>query len=251
MNIDIDIASLIEPFNLSADDVNEIVDYTIKEVTTRFASALELEANRTLKSARLDYISNIQVIDEGFARAAVVLTGSLPNAIEQGEGSYDMKPGLLNGPNAKMTASGVKYNTIPFSWGTPGALQENFSNVMPEQVHAIIKSKPVRDGYNSSEGVKRGELPLLFQQREVKKIKVPGTNVIQQYQHKHSVYEGIRKQQDNVTKQNRYMSFRRVSENSNPLSWIHPGHEKLDLFGKTLSNFDAPKIIGEILDEIF
>lgn len=248
MNIQIDVSSLIEPFNLSQDDVNDLIDYTVKEITARFANALEIEANNSLGDARLDYISNIRVIDEGFAKGAVMLTGFLPNALEQGKDSYDMKPFLLNGPHAKVGADGKKFNTIPFSWGTPGTLSENFSNTMPDGVYEVAKNKPIREGRNSSVGIAKDELPKQFQEPQVKKIKLPGTNSIVDYQHKHSIYEGIRKERDHVTKQNRYTSFRRVSENSDPNAFIHPGFERHDLFGKTLSSFDIPGEIGKIID---
>lgn len=251
INIQIDVTSLIEPFHLSEDDVNDLVDYTVKEITTRFASALEIEANNSLGDARLDYTSNINVVDEGFAKGAVILTGFLPNSIEQGVGPYDLKPGLLNGPSAKIGADGSRYNTIPFTWGTPGTLSENFSNTMPEEVYDIAKSKPIRIGRNTSSGITKDELPQRFQEPQSKKIVLPGSNAIVDYQHKHSIYEGIRKEKDSVTKQNRYTSFRRVSDHSDLSSFIHPGFEKKDLFGKTLINFDINKIIGEILDEIF
>lgn len=251
MTINIDPSPLIDAYSLSDSDVRDLIDYTVKEVTARFAMALEVEANNTLQKSRLEYISNINVVDEGFAKGAVVLTGELANNIESGKEAYDLKPFFLNGPNAKQGKNGSKYNTIPFTHGTPNALPENFSNIMPEEVYEVAKNKPIREGKNSSEGIKKSELPLKFQQPQVKKIQMPGTNAIVEYQHKHSIHEGIRKQKDSVTKQNSYVSFRRVSEKSDPSSWIHPGFEKRDLFGKTLSTFDVPRIVGEILDEVF
>ncbi len=43
-----------------------------------------------------EYISNIVVVDDGFAKASVVLLGQMPNLIEEGNQEWDMKPGLLN-----------------------------------------------------------------------------------------------------------------------------------------------------------
>lgn len=245
ISINFDPQPLIDAYSLSDEDVRNLIDHTVKEVTVRFAQALETEVNNTLHKARLEYISNINVVDEGFAQGAVVLTGELANDIESGKDAWDMKPDLLNGPNAKQSKDGGKYNTVPFTHGTPNALPENFSNIMPEVVHKIAKKKEV------NQPIKKSELPLKLQQPQVKKITMPGTNAIKEYQHKHSIHEGIRKQKDSVTKQNSYVSFRRVSSKSSVESWIHPGFEKKDLFGKTLANFDVPKIVGEILDGVF
>lgn len=245
IKIDFDPTPLVEAYSLSDEDVRNLIDHTVKEVTGRFAQALETEANNNLHTARLEYISNINVVDEGFAQGAVVLTGELANAIESGKPSWDMKPDLLAGPNAKQSKSGSTYNTVPFTHGTPSALPENFSNIMPEEVYKVAKKKDV------GQPIKKGDLPKKFQQPQVKKITMPGTNAIKEYQHKHSIHEGITKKKDSVTKQNSYTSFRRVSSKSDPMAFWHPGFEKRDLFGKTLANFDVPKIVGEILDDIF
>jgi hypothetical protein len=252
ISIKIDPSPIVERYSLSQDDINDLMDFTIKEITRRFANALEIEANNTLKEARLDYISNIHVIDEGFAKGSVVLTGWLPNAIENGKPAWDMKPDFLSGPNAKITASGTKYNTIPFSHGTPDALEENFNGgIMPDEVYDIVKNKPIREDKNTSLPIVKDELPKALQEPQAKKVKMPSTGAIVDYKHKNSIYEGIRKERDNTTKQNRYTSFRRVSENSDPASWIHPGFPRTDLFGKTLLNFNIPQEIGRILDEVF
>ncbi len=250
VTIQIDPSSIVDRFNLSQDDINDLLDYTIKEVTARFAHELQNEAFRTLKSGRAEYIQNINVVDEGFAAGSVVITGYLPNAIEQGLAPYDMKPGFLNGPNAKDGING-KYNTIPFSFGTPGAKEENFTGgIMPQEVYDVAKDKKIISGTNHSVGITKGELPLKFQEPQVKTIQLPKSKSFIEYQHKSSIYEGIRKEKDHVTGQNRYQSFRRVSEKSDPNSWWHPGFEKADLVGKTLAEFNVPNEIGKILDKL-
>lgn len=247
--IQIDPSSIVDRFDLSQDDINDLLDYTVKEVTARFAHELENEAYRTLKSGRSEYISNINVVDEGFAAGSVVITGFLPNAMEKGMAPYDMKPGFLNGPNAKDGVNG-KYNTIPFSFGTPGAKEENFTGgIMPQEVYDIAKDKPIIKGETHSAGITKEELPLKFQEPQVKTIQLPKSKSFAEYQHKNSIYEGIRKEKDNVTGQNRYQSFRRVSENSDPNSFIHPGFEAVNLVDKTLAEFDVPAEIGKILDK--
>jgi len=250
INIQIDLSPISERFNLSQDDINDLMDYTVKEITARFASELQNEANRTLKASRQEYISNINVVDEGFAKGAVVLTGWLPNSIEQGLSAWDMKAQFLNGPNAKDGVNG-RYNTIPFSFGTPGSLPENFTGgIMPLEIYDIVKSKPIRPGKSSSAGIRKEELPEPFREPQVKSIRLPESKSFVDHQHKHSIYEGISKRKDSVTGQNRYGSFRRVSENSDDNSWIHPGFDAANLMTKTLNEFDLPAHVGRILDEL-
>lgn len=41
------------------------------------------------------------------------------------------------------------------------------------------------------------------------------------------------------------INFRRVSDNSNPASWIHPGIEKRDFLNKTLIDFDIKGVVED------
>ena len=228
INISVDIASLIEEVHLNKDQVDSMMDYTIKEITQQFANEWERVAAENLKASRQEYISNINVVDEGFAKGAVVLTGWLPNSVESGVSAFDMKDGLLNGPNAKVSKDGSRYNTVPYKHGTPGSLPENFSGgIMPKEIHKIVKKK------KPMVPLKFGELPAPFDERRVKELPMDkGT-----YQHKNPIHEGIRKQKDSAGNIS-YESFRRVSDNSDENAWLHPGIEKFDLAGKAMDQFD-------------
>lgn len=251
----IDTSSISEQFEFNQDDINSLMDYTVKEITHRFAQEWEGEAGRELKSSRQEYISNITVVDDGFAKGSVILTGWLPNAIEQGMDSYDMKENFLNGPNSKQGKNG-RYNVIPFSFGTPGSLPENFTGgIMPSEVHEIVKSKPLVQSLGSniisSRPLKESEIPKQFRMPVSKSVKLPKSKTVEVYQHKSSIYKGIRKMQDKQTGQNSYGSFRVVSDVSDPASWIHPGFNSSHLAEKALSNFDIPSEVGRIFDNWF
>lgn len=253
--IHIDTASISEQFDFSQEEINNLMDRTVKEITHRFADEWINEANRILKSSRQQYISNINVVDEGFAKGAVVLTGWLPNAVEQGLSAFDMKSGLLNGPNSRSTKSGGRMNVVPFTFGTPGTLAENFSNILPQEVYEVIKSKPMDQslpgGGASTRPLKEEEVPQAFRQPQKKSVKLPQVKDAKEYQHKSSIYAGVRKVQDSVTGQNRYTSFRAVSSNSDPNSWLHPGIEQANLATKTLEQFDVPFEAGRAIDNWF
>lgn len=250
----IDTQGISQQFSFDQGQINDLMDFTIKEITSAFAAQWENAAIDNLKTSRQQYINSLIVVDEGFAKGAVVLVGWLPNAVENGLDSYDMKPGFLDGPNAKTSKDGGKYNTIPFSFGTPRALEENFSGgIMPQEVYDIVKSKAqtvtLKGGGRASQGLKLEELPQKFQTPQVKSIKQPEAKSFKEYQHKNSIYEGIRKVKDSVTGQNSYQSFRRVSENSDPDSWIHPGIDAVHLAQKTLEQFDIPTQTGRAIDQ--
>lgn len=151
--------------------------------------------------------------------------------------------GLLNGPNAKTGKNGGKYNTIPFKFGTPGSNANSFSGgIIPQEIHQIAKSK------KPDQPIKKEELPSKYQEVKTVTIKQPQAKNFEQYTHKAAIYEGMVKKKDTVTGQNTYMSFRRVSENSDANSWQHPGIEARNLAEETLSNFDVPQEVGKGID---
>lgn len=248
VNIQIDIESIVEEFLIAPEDAMKLTDSVVKEITGRYAQELENEANNTLKANRQQYIASIVVADEGFGKGSVSLVGWLPNAVEQGLDGFDMKPGLLSGKNAKQGKDGTRYNTVPFSWGTPEALSENFSNIMPQEIYEVVQPKKTGRVSNVSTSLKESEIPKPFDQIQKKTVKMPKTNELKEFQHKNSIYEGIRKRQDSVTKQNSYESFRRVSENSDPASFIHPGIEAVNIFGKVEQNFNVAAELGRAID---
>lgn len=242
--IQIDTSSLTDSFDLSQADINDLMDYTVKEMTYRFAREWEQEAVSILKNSRQEYINHLTVVDDGFAKGSVVLTGVLPNMVEQGADGFDIKIGLLNSPKAKTGKDGSKYITVPFKHGIPGSLQENFSGgVMPSEVHDIVKKKKVDSVSGKSKGLVKDELPKAFQEPQKKSL-----SENRSYTHKNAIYEGLRKSKDSAGNTS-YESFRRVSGNSAPESWGHPGIDAANLAEKTLQSFDVPRQTGKIIDE--
>lgn len=243
----IDTKKISEDFAIDQSGINDLMDFTVKSITARFAHEWENEANRSLHSSRSQYINSIVVVDQGRAKGAVVLTGQFPNMIESGASSWDMKENLLNGPNAKTGADGKKYNTVPFSVGTPGSLPENFNGgIMPQEIYDIISERPENEPLEKYD---LKNLPMALKEPQKKKIKMPESKSFKDYQHKHSINEGISKKVDSKTGQTSYKSFRRVSENSDEAAFIHPGLSAQNLAEKALANFDIPSEAGRIFDK--
>ncbi len=229
---------------LSKSEVDDLMEYSVKQVTRSFASAWEQEAVRQLKSSRQQYVSSLVVVDEGRLEGAVVLVGTLPNMIESGADEFDMKIKMLQSPKAKTSKSGGKYITIPFKSGAPSSLPENFNGgILPASVHQVVKSFSTDSVTGKSRGTVKQDLPVKFQAPQSKSLAGGG-----EYTHKNSIYEGVRKSIDRAGNVG-YESFRRISSNSDPNSWQFPGLEARHLAEAALSHFDVPSEVGRAIDE--
>lgn len=83
-----------------------------RELSIKFADLLTSKANSELYSTKERYIHAISAEDN-----VVTLDTSdfVANMVEDGVGSFDMKPGLLNGPNVRVNKQGKKYAVVPIS----------------------------------------------------------------------------------------------------------------------------------------
>ena len=255
----IDTYDLAQKFNISHEQVESVCDNIAKTLAANYAQQLEANARNLLHKTRERYIRNIRVIDSGRMEGTVLLDYSkdkIVKMIEEGASPFDMKGAMLESPKAKIGRRGGKYLTIPFRWGTPGAIGESdaFSGIMPSEVYQVARkmtqSIPVPGGGIRSGGLNANDLPTpLNQSRTRPEIKdSSGKVMFKAYEHKTSLYQGIVKSQDSVTGQNRYFSFRRVSENSDPDAFVHPGIEQYRLLNKTLSEFNQTQELEKALD---
>lgn len=249
--IQLDFSDLREEFSMSQGDVNKLLDFTVKEVAAKFATLWEKEAAKELSSSRNLYMRSIVVTNPGPGMGAVELVNDIPNMIESGAAPWDMKPDLLNGPKAKVGENGKRFNTIPYSIGTPNALPENFSTIMPNDIYQTIKEKPQDikiPGGVRSKGLGAVDIPEKYMPKP-KKVFDPASKTFQEYTIKSSIYEGIIRQKSDKTGQNSYTSFRRVSENSDPLSWLHPGFKARNFAEAAITKLDLPREVSKAIDK--
>ncbi len=204
-------------------------------------------AQTELKSTAQDYILGLTPIEYyGGNWAQIRLVGWLPNALEQGSPPFDMKPGLLAGPHAKISKKGVRYNIVPFRHATPGTTGRNVGAPMPitgmtkkgnprSLVYTAAKKLAVSTESPTGKtvwGGKTGEFGGLGR-RSMLPVHAwtDGKGVMLlagrpgPYTWKHSPYAGMYKIAKTYAKatQAKYMTFRVVSDNSDPNSWWHPG----------------------------
>lgn len=256
MNIAIDINDLINEFSLPKNTADFITESVVEEVTTEIYRNWRLEAANRLNSTRDEYINGLQIVRNSQFSRTIKLNGQMPNMIESGANPFDMKEGFQKSSKVKYStktdAQGNVtvswYLTIPFRHATPGAIGENsaFSSVMPEEIHQSAQSAPA--------GKSIGNLPAGFdipQSRAA--IVIPKANIdFPAYTHKSSIYAGMVRNETayDKTVQNSYSTFRRVSSNSDPNSWIHKGIQAYNLLDKAIAATNVNDLSENKVDEI-
>lgn len=188
-------------------------------------------AQSKLKSARQEYIRGLQektsFVENGPMNYEINLVGDLANDIEGGKSSFDMKPGLLGGKAA--AKNGGNYVTVPFKHSKSS--NTAFNNVSTPNYESDLKKVLKKSGLgkikkNASGVALQGKVgKATGTQAYIKKLKS---------KHKNTIFEGLTQYQKtyNKTTQSQLMTFRRVSRNSDPASWIHPGFQPLNLLSE-------------------
>jgi len=214
INIDLKLAELGQNIESVGTETQRTIQTLVDGIAYQaFDKAIQL-ANQNLRSTRADYIGalNFKKLDNNIY--IITLEGKHANAVEDGYDSFDQKPGLLNGPNAKITEKGTKFNTIPYGFKPQSkvSMSPKMTN-MRDAVNVLIKER----GLNKI--IKQNGKP---RQGVVARIKNTGIKDL----------EGLVKIQKQYqrTVQSTYMTFRRVSSNSDPSKWIHPGFKGAHIF---------------------
>lgn len=259
MNINIDFSETIEEYLLTPQQAQFIMKQTIDGLVYATFSEWEKQATQNLKSTRNNYIRGLQIVDEGFLKGSVVLIGMLNNMIESGAGAFDMKNGFKNSSKVKPTQSGGWKLIIPFRFSTPGALGENeiFSNQIPNEIYKIIKGqKSSKTNYGSKvqsgTGLSISNIP---QKYAIPKTREAVTNLstkqtFDAYSNKNSIYAGLTRNEKTYQSatQGTYNTFRAVSNNSDPNSWVHSGISAYNLADRAVSKLDVQTIVDNLID---
>lgn len=255
IGIYIDTQAIMDEFYLDKKQIEGLMDYTVKEVTAGLAKEWENQAKKALHSTRDLYVNNIHIADPGKFQGAIFLTGKMPNMIEQGASAFDMKEGFKQSAKKKQKKGGGWYMTIPFRYATPGALGENsvFAGSLPDEVYAVAKTQATNipiPGAKRSAGLKIEDLPQQYQAPSIRPgfSTIPESKTFVEYKTKTAQFQGLVKINDNATGQNRYMTFRRISDTSDPSAWIHPGFDAMNLAEKAIDAFNMDLHIDKAID---
>lgn len=242
---DIDTMGLSEEFDLDRAAIDDLMELSVAMVTKRFVDHWHEAAGRNLNSTREIYQSAIQMGSKGRFTGVAYLNpaAALPNMLEMGTSAFDMKQGFLSSPNVKMGKTGP-YMTIPFRWGTPASSGSSagFAGKLPDSIMNEVSKAPEKPLPLSRIG-QQHRMPksqALRQRMGILKSKVGNLPMSAQT----SKYEGVKRNAKGAG----YVNFRRVSLNSDPMSWMHSGFEARDLAGQAEGKLDIPHIVGLAID---
>lgn len=252
MDLDINIGDVVKEFELTQPQVNSMVSAVKQSLLMEIHRNWSAAANSELNSSRAGYLRGLVMFDDGEASGGVKLVGKFNNMVENGISAFDMKQGFQNSSKVKMSKKGNWYMYVPFRWATPGALGDNevFSNVMPQELYDIIRSK---SGLKPS--IKSSDLTEQFSVKQVVRSATADllNNKFKQYVHKSSIYEGIVKNTKTFpsgAKSSTYSSFRAVGKMSDPASWIHSGIKMHNLAAAAIQQTDIDLITNNTVDRV-
>lgn len=183
-----------------------------------------------------------------FEGRVVATDGKLAERHEHGFPTYDMKPGLLAGPNAKMGKHGP-YNTVPFTHSTPGSEGQKGAP-MPKQVYeqAKVLADHARLTGMGDLGRQTKSPFAVNAQAAARGLAGPMKSP---YTWKASPYEAMVR--IHAAGHTSYKTFRRVSaawvddkgeqHGSDPDSWIHPGQAPNAIM-QAVADYCRPLIIA-------
>lgn len=147
--------------------------------------------------------------------------------IEKGQPPRDMKEAMLSSPKAKIGKDGKRYITVPFRHGTPGAV--GMGTPMPAHIYAQAKMltysrrNGVLSAFSSGQTYSWGGRLGASSEGQRSHI-APSDRVNDQgqgYTHRTGIYSGMVRM--GKPGQSQYLTFRRMSDNSDPRSWYFPG----------------------------
>lgn len=247
--IHLDISEVVDEFNLSEGQAEALGSEIIDRVVAEYSRKWEGLVNDNLKQLRKLYKSAMYINRDSSTTVEFGLApgeDGLALAIEEGKPPFDIKEGFKNSPKRKTTLGGGWYLTIPFRYATPTAVAESmsFQGKLPPEIYNIVRS-------NNGSRVKRSQLPEQFAQLGRRKAIMTDKGVIPEYVHKSPKFEGLVRMDISSTKnENRggYFTFRRVSNNSDVLSWIHPGFEARLFMDKALEASQIETVADMAID---
>lgn len=218
----------------------EYVQATWQQVvmgTTQVPGATNPSVNIGLRQIYAESITlGRMLVGQTGTSQSVVAIKKIAEDLENGKHPWDMKPMLLGGPKARVGKNG-RYNIIPMRHGTSAKYSPN-SNFTPMPTDIYKQARQVKASVRNGNKMSWGGRLTGTEQKYA-----PGHNPTTNYAHKNGKYEGmvrIEKQYAKAT-QNKYMTFRIVSDKSDPMSWWHPGYEAHHI-AQGVSDFCRPAV---------
>ena len=214
-------------------------------------------AESRLKSSRFDYINGLQQANSFQASVVrdsalytIELVGRMPNNFEFGMPSFDMKtvrPGWLGGSKAKTSKDGKKYITIPFRHSKTSTTNFSYSGQAKRaNLKEELKKSVKQYGLDRMIRTATGKVV----EGAVKKIPTKARDV-------HPFLRGLTRIQSGKSGGSRgkqhgesqLITWRVMSEASDPSSWIHPGIKGANLLPEVERWIDQQ--LDMVIDNMF
>lgn len=242
----IELDDTISEFMLSPSEAKSLSDFVLDTVVTEFSDLWMDTIDEELKSTRKEYKAGIFQDNPDDDTIIIGLTprqSQLAMMLEEGANPFDMKEGFSKSSKKHIKKDGGWYMNIPFRWATSEAVAESasFANKMPKPIEALVKKLPAGE-----------TLSISAIEKQAGKFAGTGQNPTTGYKHKFNIYEGLGRQEIGSganEKRGGYMTFRRVSDKSDPLSWFHSGFEAKHLMQKALDKMDISAVVDKAVDD--
>lgn len=247
--ISIDISEIVDEFSLTYIQASELSESIIDKIVVDYMHKWNDIVNGELKQLRSLYQKAMYVERNSSTEVVFGLApgeDGLALSIEEGKPPFDMKLGFRNSSKKKISIGGGWYLTVPFRYATSKAVAEStiFSGVLPLEIERLAKN-------NDGRPLGFSQLSQNYRSLGRRKTLQIGDSVIPEYVHKTPKFQGLVRLNVSSTKEeNRgmYMTFRRVSNNSDPYSWIHPGFEAHKFMEKALEQTQISQVVDIALD---
>ena len=232
MNFAIDISGTIQEFSLVKTEIDSLSNYILDRVVDEYMNQWETLVNSTLKSTKDEYKRAMYTERPDDYTAIIGLTSresKLALMIEQGASAFDEKEGFSKSGKKTEKIDGGWFLTIPFRHGTSESIMGEITKGGDISVLDLMKQGGVMNSSNLPEGRDEPQTHSL----------TLNTGSLITYKHKSPIYEGLHRIDISSTskeKRGGYFTFRRVSDNSDPESWIHPGFRPHNFMDTTLQN---------------
>lgn len=246
--IDIDLSELIDEFSLDeAQSVilgSSIIDRIVIEYQSKWEDLIKTELSQSrIEYRKAMFINRTSPTEVEFGLSA--RESELALAVEEGKEPWDEKLAFEASVKKKISKKGGWYLTVPFRHATPQAVAESgvFASIMPQAIYDIAKNQ----GKVTSKNIP-AEFNTLGKRKEINRPNL----VVPEYLHKNPKYEGLVKVQASSSAsedRNLYMTFRRVSNNSDPNSWWNPGILPRKLMDKALDAAQVDLVAQMAIDE--
>jgi hypothetical protein len=253
------LSAKLEDIGLSIDALDLAIRETMRTAVAQVATAAQAEwvrlAQMRLKTSRADYINGLRqaesfksVIVDGEPVYTITLVGKMPNNYEFGMPSFDMKavrPGWLGGGKVRLTSTGKRYVVIPFRHSTSSNTNLAYTGKaaaqdMQSKLRAAM-SKGVSIPTGSSVSMAKMQRTSSGDVTPGKVAKIPNNADVHRYLQgmvrMQEAQQG-RLQNGKQRGSSQLLTFRIMSEDSAPDSWIHPGLPGVHLLAEVESFVD-------------